>query len=96
MTNAILTVRVMKIVLMAVPNLMMVIHVILGFVKVMCWSAQQKMIPRENFVLIILKTFAYNRDAAGLTATTLQSHGVIIQRSITYLPHNSIYKNKIL
>ena len=78
---------------MVVPNRSMVIHVIPGSVKVMCWNAQQKMIPRENFVHIIHKTFAYNQDVAGLTAITLQSHGVTILRSITYLPFDSIYIN---
>ena len=96
MINATLTVRVMMNVPMAVPNLLMAIHAIPGFVKVMCWNAQQKKIPIENFALIILKTYAYNRDAAGLTATILQSHGVIIQRNITYLPHDSMNINKVL
>ena len=79
---------------LVVLNLSMVIHVIPGSVKVMYWNAQQKMILKENFVPIIHKTFAFNRDVAGLTATTLQSHGVIIQRSITYLPFDSIYIKK--
>ena len=79
---------------MAALNLSMVIHVIPGSVKAMCWNAPPKMIRIENFALIILKTFVYNRDVAGLTATTLQSHGVIIQRSITYLPFESFFINK--
>ena len=85
MINVTSIVRVTKNVSMVALNLLMVIHVRPGFVKAIYLNAQQKMIPIENFALTILKTFAYNRDVAGLTVTIRPYHGAIIQRNTTYL-----------
>ena len=85
MINVTSIVRVTKNVSMVALSLLMVIHVRPGFVKAIYLNAQQKMIPIENFALTILKTFAYNRDVAGLTVTIRPYHGAIIQRNTTYL-----------